>query len=199
MQQTASVCPPSVLKEAVLCPQYCHSDSTFCSLNFQLLTVVGHCLWNPEQELFQPCGKVLTEANNIILFDTLTETEKSLQFGLMWEEVQHAFSLPLSAVSAWNWAHCVGSMSYLYTHRNMESQWHKYHSFSLKEFHCEEGKKKLLKLSIAFLHCCVTVHIQFWHVLKKANKINNITKINVVVADSLDFFITAKIPSPSFA
>lgn len=49
------------------------------------------------------------------VFGTLTETEKTLQFGLMWEEVRKAFSRPLSAVSAWNRAACVGSMSYLHT------------------------------------------------------------------------------------
>lgn len=66
-----------------------------------------------------------------------------------------------------------------------------------ERFHCEEGKKKLLKLSIAFftLLCNCTRPILACFE-KKANKINNITKIDVVVADSLDLFITAKIPSP---
>lgn len=61
-----------------------------------------------------PTGKFVQKTTALSVFD-IFKTEKTLQFRLMWEAVRQAFSSPLSAVSAWNWAACVGSMRYLHT------------------------------------------------------------------------------------
>lgn len=97
-------------------PAHCTALPTapFCALNLQLLTPVDSCgeNWNfPAAVLLWEslCRRWLRRLCSTFL------TEKTLQFRLMWEGVRQAFSSPLSAVSAWNRAACVGSMRYLHT------------------------------------------------------------------------------------
>ncbi len=142
----------------------------FASQTFHLWLLLTHVSKIPPWNFLSPIRKF---ARNTwcCLHSTFEQRQRKLCSSGWCGRKHQAFSRPLSAVSAWNWAACVGSISYLHT-----GIWN-LNDTNIRDFYWrelavqrEESFKTFDSFPALFSHHILSVLQIDWRVLEDVNK-----------------------------